>query len=327
MRAVRGFRQVEHGRHAPVHALERGRPLVAGAGQEGAGEHLPHPRPCLPVLLRRHVVQAEDRDELSEEFRLERADGDIPAVRALVGAVERRPAVQQVRAALVAPQPAGVLAVHHRHQVGRPVDHGGVDHLPAPAPLPFEQCGEDPRDEEHRAAAEVGDQVERRHRRAAGRADARQRPGDGQVVDVVPGAGREWPGLSPAGHPGVDERRVALRAGLWPDAKPLGDTRAERLDQDVRALDHAQHGLGARRGAEVNRERGTAPVQHLRSRRCEDLPAGALDARHVGTEVGQQHARELDRADAGEFDDPDPGQWPAHRRASNVSVISGHLYI
>jgi len=31
--------------------------------------------------------------------------------------------------------------------------------------------------------------------------------------------------------------------------------------------------------------------------------------------------------DAGEFDDPDPGQWPAHRRASNVSVISAHLYI
>lgn len=30
----------------------------------------------------------------------------------------------------------------------------------------------------------------------------------------------------------------------------------------------------------------------------------------TGAEVGEQHARELDRADAGEFNDPDPGQWP-----------------
>ena len=52
-------------------------------------------------------------------------------------------------------------------------------------------------------------------------------------------------------------------------------------------------------------------MQHFRSRRREDLATGALDARHVGAEVGEQHARELDRADAGEFDDPDPGQWPA----------------
>jgi len=121
----------------------------------------------------------------------------------------------------------------------------------------------------------------------------------------VAGAGRERPGLSPAGHPGVDEGRVALRARLGPDAKALGDARAERLDQDIGALGHAQHGLGARRGAEVDRERGPAPVQHFRSRRREDLATGALDARHVGAKVGEQHARELDRADAGEFDDPD----------------------
>jgi len=53
----------------------------------------------------------------------------------------------------------------------------------------------------------------------------------------------------------------------------------------------------------------------------------ALDTRHVGAAVGEQHARELDRADAGEFNDPDPGQWPAHRRASEASAISAHLYI
>ena len=72
---------------------------------------------------------------------------------------------------------------------------------------------------------------------------------------------------------------------------------------------------------------GRLRCSDFRSRRVVHLAAGALDARHVGAEVGEQHAAELYRADAGEFDDPDPGQWPAHRRASKVSVISGHLYI
>ena len=67
-------------------------------------------------------------------------------------------------------------------------------------------------------------------------------------------------------------------------------------------------------------------MPHFRSRRREDQATRALDARHVGAEVGEQHARELDRADAGEFDDPDPGQWPAHRGASGGSIISTHTY-
>src|SRR3546814_5489923 len=49
----------------------------------------------------------------------------------------------------------------------------------------FDDCGEHARDEEHRPAPEIGDQIERRHRRAARLADrvecARQR----QIVDVV----------------------------------------------------------------------------------------------------------------------------------------------
>jgi len=34
-------------------------------------------------------------------------------------------------------------------------------------------------------------------------------------------------------------------------------------------------------------------------------PAAAVDAHHLGAQVGQQHAAERRGADAGDFDDPD----------------------
>ena len=51
-----------------------------------------------------HLVggQAEALQQLREELRLDRADGHVPAVGGLVGAVERCAAVEQERLALVA---------------------------------------------------------------------------------------------------------------------------------------------------------------------------------------------------------------------------------
>ena len=40
--------------------------------------------------------------------------------------------------------------------------------------------------------------------------------------------------------------------------------------------------------------------------------AGTVDAHDVRAEVGQQHARERRRADAGELDDAQPGERPGH---------------
>jgi hypothetical protein len=64
---------------------------------------------------------------------------------------------------------------------------------------------------------------------------------------------RERTLLAPPGHPGVDQRAVALRAGLRAHAEP------ERLDEHVGRLGHAQHGLGAGGGLQVDHDRRPAP--------------------------------------------------------------------
>ena len=56
------------------------------------------------------------------------------------------------------------------------VDHGGVDDLALAGPLRLEEPGQQADRQQHAAAAEVADQVERRHRRLARAADVRQQP-------------------------------------------------------------------------------------------------------------------------------------------------------
>ena len=79
--------------------------------------------------------------------------------------------------------------------------------------------GEHADDEVERAAAEVADEVDRHLRRPAGPADRVQRAGEGDVADVVPGGVGERAVLAPAGHPAVDEARVAAR-GSRPGPSP-----------------------------------------------------------------------------------------------------------
>jgi hypothetical protein len=40
--------------------------------------------------------------------------------------------------------------------------------------------------------------------------------------------------------------------------------------------------------------------------------AGALDSDHLGAHVGQHHRRERAGPDAGDLDDAEPGERPAH---------------
>src|SRR3546814_3572886 len=76
--------------------------------------------------------------------------------------------------------------------------------------LALEQGGQHAHGEIQRAAAKVADQIERRHRLAAGRADGMQGTGERDVVDVMPGRGGERAVLAPAGHAAIDEPGVAL---------------------------------------------------------------------------------------------------------------------
>ena len=67
--------------------------------------------------------------------------------------------------------------------------------------------------------------------RAAVLAQAVQGAGDADVVEVVAGRLGQRPGLSPAGHPAVDQPRVAGPAVLGAEPETLGGAGAQALDQ------------------------------------------------------------------------------------------------
>ncbi len=155
-------------------------------------------RPAGPVVLRPFAgVKPERVEQFAVELRFQGADGHEAAVGGAVGAVEVRRAVQQVLAPAVGPQAGREHAVQHGGERRDPVDHGGVDHLAAPGPPALVQGGEDAEGEVGAAAAEVGQQVQRRQRRRVRGTEREHAAGDRGVVDVVARLGRargpDWP--------------------------------------------------------------------------------------------------------------------------------------
>ena len=173
---------------------------------------------------------------------------------------------------------------------------------PLPRDLRLEQRGEDADHEVRRAAAEVADQVGRELRLLLDLAEPVQGAGDRDVVHVVAGGVRPRAVLAPAGHPAVDQPRVAGVAVLGPEPEPLGHPRPHPLDQHVGALDQVEHGLHRLGLLEVERDAGPAPVEQVVRAAGEQLPAGPVDPDHVGAEVGQDHARVRPRPDPGDLD-------------------------
>ena len=96
--------------------------------------------------------------------------------------------------------------------------------------------------QEHAAAAEIADQVERRHRRLALAADGVQHAGERDVVDVVAGGLRHRAVLAEAGHAAEHQLGIDLQQHVGPEPQPLHDARPEALDQRVglgrQPLDH-----------------------------------------------------------------------------------------
>lgn len=151
------------------------------------------------------------------------------------------------------------------------------------------------------------------------------------VVDVVSRGLGEWPVLSPAGHPGIDQSGVAGVTLLRSDAEALGHPGTHSLDEDVRGRGEAQDGLHAGRVLEVGFDGRPAPVQRRCGGGVEACTAGAVDTDHVRAHLGEQqtgirarpyagklhhpHARQR----AGRHSAPDPERMPvtvARRRGS-----------
>ena len=160
-------------------------------------------------------------------------------------------------------------------------------------------AAEDPEGEQHAAAAEVADHVQRRGRLLARPPEVRERAGDRDVVDVVPGGLGQGPVLTPAGHAGVDERGVASQARFRADAEAFGDAGPEALEERVGGLDEAQDGLDPLGLLQVDADRAAVPIDDGDAARVA-APVDRLDPmdpQHVGALVGEQHRREGTRAD------------------------------
>ena len=180
---------------------------------------------------------------------------DEPAVRCLVHLVEVGAGVEQVGAPWTGPHARGAQRVGHGHQRGGTVDHGGVDDLSLPRPLGADDGGQHAEGQQHAAAAEVPDQVERRQRALAGPSDRLERTGQRDVVDVVSGGLGHRALLAPTGHPAEDEPRVAGQTVVRPETEPLGHPGSESLHEPVGRLHQSEderHPVGV---LEIDRHR------------------------------------------------------------------------
>src|SRR6202008_722452 len=147
-----------------------------------------------------------------------------------------------------------------------------------------------------------------------GAADGVQYTVERDVVDVVAGLLAARTVLAPAGHAGVDQPLVHLGAVLRTEAEPLGDSRAEALDEHVGLGDQPQHQVAVLVALQVRRDRSPVPQQVVITgvdRRSRPL-ARTLDADDVGPQVTEEHRGVRPRADAGQLDDSQPLQWSSH---------------
>ena len=175
-----------------------------------------------------------------------------------VDVVERRAGVEQVDPAAgpaTPPRPAAPAA--GAVSSAAPSTIAASTTWPRPLACRSLQRGEDADEAEHRAAAEVAEQVQRR---TCGGPPARpvrvQRAGHRDVVDVVAGrrrpAGRPGPSRSSGRRPA---RGLTAAAVLRAEPEPLGDPGAEALEQHVGPRDQVEHDLPGVAGASGRRRR------------------------------------------------------------------------
>ena len=213
--------------------------------------------------------------------------------------------------------------LERRHQMRDAVDHGDVDRL-SPARLTrFHRSGEQTDHQIERAAAEIGDKIERRRRRPVGIAQAMQRARQGEIVDVVARLLRHRSLLPPARHPCVDQRRgLIAMADIRTEPEPFHHRSGETLS--IRASAFATRSSTADdrlRLLEVERNRTLVTIVEVEARRLVRLDArlgDAVDPQHVGAEVAQQRSGERRGADPAHLDDAKAIQRSRHDQVPSL---------
>jgi len=159
---------------------------------------------------------------------------------------------------------------------------------PLPDFLASSSAASTPTTRVERAAAEIADQIERRHRPFL-RADRRERAGDGDIIDVMAGRLRQRAFLTPAGHAAIDEARVARLHHVRPQPKPLHHARAKAFDQRVGVGKQIEHLRDGSPVLEVEFD-DLAPAPGHRFEIL--LRADAVERHHLRAHVRQHHAGE-----------------------------------
>ena len=111
--------------------------------------------------------------------------------------------------------------------------------------------------------------------------------------------------LAPAGHAAVDQPRIARQHHVGSEAEPLHHAGTKAFDQRVGVGEQVEHLRDRGLVLEVELDDLAAAPRH---RFQVLLGADAIERHDLGAHVGQHHAGERARADAGEFDDAEAGE-------------------
>ena len=120
-----------------------------------------------------------------------------------------------------------------------------------------------------------------------------------------PAALRQRAFLAPAGHAAIDQLWIAREHDVRAEAETLHHAGAEAFDQRVGAGEQVEHLRDG--GLVLQIELDDLAAAH-RDRLQVLAGADAVERHDLGAHVGQQHAGERARADAGEFDDAEAGE-------------------
>ena len=111
--------------------------------------------------------------------------------------------------------------------------------------------------------------------------------------------------LAPAGHAAEHETRIARHHNVRPEAEPLHHAGAKAFDQRIGASEQVEHLRDRGLVLQVELDHLPAAPRH----RLQVLfRADAIERHDFRAHVGQHHAGERARADAGEFDDAEAGE-------------------
>ncbi len=126
------------------------------------------------------------------------------------------------------------------------------------------------------------------------------------VIRVVANRVCERAFLPVSRHAAIDQPFVPRHALGRPESQPFHDTRAKALEYRVGVFAESQHEIGTFLALQIHRNGWPTAVHEVvpgRHRHPEIVGHRAVQPDQLCAHVGEQHAAELARADAGDLDD------------------------